>query len=127
MRSLASRLAPALRRGDAVFLFGPLGAGKTTFVRGMLEGLGFAGEVRSPTFNLLQVFETDPPVLHVDLYRVDSPAGLGIEDYLDTHVCAIEWADRLGGFLGDSGAWRIEISFAKDGREVAICAPKFPE
>jgi len=51
--------------------------------------------VRSPTFNLMQTFDTEPPVLHVDLYRVASHAGLGIEDYLETHVCLIEWADRV--------------------------------
>src|SRR5512145_982179 len=99
MAELGARLASEWRAGEVVFLDGPLGAGKSTLVRGVLHALGHLGPVRSPTFNLMQSFETTPPVLHVDLYRVKSHAGLGIEDYLDTHLCLIEWPDRAVGLV----------------------------
>jgi tRNA threonylcarbamoyladenosine biosynthesis protein TsaE len=83
------------------------GAVKTTLVRGLVEALGHHGSTRSPTFNLLQVFDTVPPVLHADLYRVGSSEGLGIEDYLDTHVVLIEWPDRAAGLTNDP--WQIHI------------------
>ena len=113
---LARRLAP----GDLVRLEGPLGAGKTTLVRGLLEALGHEGPVRSPTFNLLQAFDTAPPVLHADLYRVGSAEGTGLEDYLDTHVVLVEWPDRLPP---DEGHWRVEIAFEGEGRRATVEPP----
>src|SRR4051812_21064266 len=77
MRELGGALTNELRVGDVVFLYGELGAGKTTLVRGFIDALGYEQPVRSPTFNLIHLFPTDPPVMHVDLYRVASHAGLG--------------------------------------------------
>lgn len=106
-----------------VLLEGPLGAGKTTFVRGALAALGHTGPVKSPTFSLMQEHDTVPPVLHADLYRVASAAGLGLEDYLVSHLCLIEWPDRLGS-LASPQAWRIEIAFADgDSRRLTITPP----
>ncbi|MFI5385890.1 MAG: tRNA (adenosine(37)-N6)-threonylcarbamoyltransferase complex ATPase subunit type 1 TsaE [Fimbriimonadales bacterium] len=123
MRALGAELGRSWKAGDVVLLEGPLGAGKTTLVRGLLENLGVKEPVRSPTYNLLQVFETDPPVLHADLYRVKSHAGIGIEDYLETHLCLIEWPDRAVGLVRPDEAWRIDIEFASEGREITIIAP----
>lgn len=117
MRSLGGRLAQQWKAGDLVLLEGPLGAGKTTLVRGVLEALRHRGGVRSPTFNLLQVYATDPPVLHADLYRVAHAEGLGLEDYLDDHLCLIEWPDRLGDI---EGAIRVRIEFEGEGRIVEV-------
>jgi tRNA threonylcarbamoyladenosine biosynthesis protein TsaE len=117
MRALGRQLSGRWRAGDLVLLFGDLGAGKTTFVRGVLEGLSWAGAVRSPTFNLMSVYEVDPPVLHADLYRVASAEGLGLEEYFEDHLCLIEWPDRLG--LVDR-FWRVEIGFEGDGRRVVV-------
>lgn len=118
-RALAASLAAQLNAGDLVLLEGPLGAGKTTFVRGILEGLGYRGPVRSPTFNLLQVFNTTPPVVHVDLYRVNSTKGIGLEDYLATHLCLVEWPNRATEFA-KSRAIRVGIEFENDGRRIQI-------
>ena len=119
-RALGAALARRLAPGDLVRLEGPLGAGKTTLVRGLLEALGHKGPVRSPTFNLLQAFDTEPPVLHADLYRVASAEGTGLEDYLDTHLVLVEWPDRLGE---DEGHWRVEIGFEGEGRVARVKPP----
>lgn len=124
MRALGGKLSARWGVGDVVFLSGPLGAGKTTLVRGLVESLGVREPVRSPTFNLIQTFPTQPPVMHADLYRVASHAGIGIEDYLDTHLCLIEWPDRATGMLSEDEAWSIEIEFAPSGRIVTVRPPK---
>lgn len=118
-----AEFAAHLQAGDVVLLHGNLGAGKTTFVRGVLRALGVQDEVRSPTFNLLQVFETDPPVLHADLYRLTSAAGLGLEDYLETHACFVEWPDRLGTLIDPDMAWHVHIGFQEAGRTLEIEPP----
>ncbi len=119
----AAEVAPQLAAGDVVLLDGPLGAGKTTWVRGLLAALGFDGPVRSPTFNLIQTFETDPPVMHADLYRVKSYEGIGLEDYLETHLCLIEWPDRAEGLVDPASCWRLHIDFADGGRQASLTLP----
>lgn len=123
MYALAAEWVAKWAAGDVVLLEGPLGAGKTTFVRGVVQALGFLGPVRSPTFNLIQTFETNPPVMHADLYRVSGMDGLGAEDYLETHLCFIEWPDRAEGFVDPESCWRVNIDFAPEGREVMIIEP----
>lgn len=122
MRKLGAELAKQWRAGDIVLLKGELGAGKTTFVRGVVESLGVADPVKSPTFNLIQLFETRPPVMHADLYRLKSADGVGIEEYFEDHLSLIEWPDRLGDLTPEE-AWTIAIEFEGDGRRVQISAP----
>lgn len=122
-RALGASLVVRLRAGDVVFLKGELGAGKTTLVRGLIEALGHTGPVRSPTFNLLQTFDTEPPVMHADLYRVTTHKGIGIEDYLETHLCLIEWPDRAVGLVPDDTAWTVDIAFAEPGRTATVTPP----
>jgi tRNA threonylcarbamoyladenosine biosynthesis protein TsaE len=97
-------LAKALRPGDVVTLSGPLSAGKTTLVRGLLKALGHKGEVPSPSFAIVQPYDAlDPPVWHVDLYRIETPdemAELGLEDIMDEGVLVVEWPEHAG-----NGAW----------------------
>ena len=122
-RALGAELAKKLKPVDVVLLSGELGAGKTTLVRGLVEALGHVGPVRSPTFNLIQTFATNPPVMHADLYRVKSYQGIGAEDYLSTHVCLIEWPDRAEGLIDFDDCWRVAIEFAEIGREATVVQP----
>ena len=95
---LGRRLAGLLTPGDALALVGPLGAGKTVFVRGIARGLGYQGLVTSPTFAIIHVFE-DIRLCHVDAFRLSGGEDLekaGIEEYLDgSWICAVEWADLV--------------------------------
>lgn len=95
---LAERLASRLRAGDLILLAGPLGAGKTAFVRGLARGLGVQGDVQSPTFQLLRLHDGTPGLAHLDLYRIEDSAELaelGLEELLEDRVVAVEWGDRL--------------------------------
>lgn len=109
--ALATRLAIVLRPGDVIALSGDLGAGKTTFARGVLRGLGWDGEVPSPSFTLVQTYDTVPPVWHVDLYRLgsaDEADALGLDDVWDTAVVLIEWPERLGNRLPEALHLRLD-------------------
>jgi tRNA threonylcarbamoyladenosine biosynthesis protein TsaE len=93
-------LAAELHAGDVLLIEGPLGAGKTAFVRGLAEGLGAdPGDVSSPTFTILQQYAGAIPVYHADLYRLTAAdaADLGLEETGADGVLAIEWPDRWAG------------------------------
>jgi len=126
LEALAARLAAVLRPGDVIALSGDLGAGKTTFARGVLCGLGWGGEVPSPSFTLVQTYDTVPPVWHVDLYRLDSADEaevLGLDDIWDTAAVLIEWPERLGGRLPE--ALRLRLDGAGDAtRTLTATVPK---
>jgi tRNA threonylcarbamoyladenosine biosynthesis protein TsaE len=107
-QNLGARLAQARAAFAAalavVYLEGGLGAGKTTFARGFARAAGFGGVLRSPTYTLLEVYPlTVGSLVHVDLYRVQSPAeleSLGLRDYLlPGHVWLIEWPGQGAGRL----------------------------
>ena len=120
MLELGSRLVQGLSRGDLVLFEGELGAGKTTLIRGMLLEIGWKDAVRSPTYNLFAVYPTEPPVLHADFYRITSTAGTGIEDYLDTHLCLVEWPKALSDIVDLTTAKQVKILFEGDGRRVQL-------
>lgn len=113
---LGQALAGRLRAGDAVALFGTLSAGKTTLARGVLRGLGFAGDVASPTFPIVQVYETRPPLWHVDLYRIEHPEELeelGLDDARADAALLIEWPERLPRLWPDT--LRLSLAIRPDG------------
>ena len=126
--------AGRLQAGDRVYLQGPLGAGKTTFVRGVVRGLGHPDprEVASPTFALHHRYEGGRlPVDHLDLYRLPAPVDLfseGLDTVIEDRdaVTFIEWPERLGGF--PAGArWLLRIDApSEDRRTITIdVAPTF--
>lgn len=103
---LARALSARAQRGDVIALWGTLGVGKTTFARDFIHarpGGAAVGEVPSPTFTLVQVYELpDAPVWHFDLYRLARPEDaweLGLEEALAEAITLIEWPDRLGALL----------------------------
>ena len=117
-RALAARLAPLLGPGDVITLWGPLGAGKSTFARYLITALSALcgrdpGEVPSPTFTLAQLYETArAPVWHFDLYRLERPEDtleLGMEEAFASAISVIEWPDRLGPWLPRE---RLDVTLA---------------
>jgi tRNA threonylcarbamoyladenosine biosynthesis protein TsaE len=118
--ALGRALAGRLRPGDVVALFGDLGAGKTTFTRGILHGLGFGGDIASPTFPIVQPYERPDvrlPIWHVDLYRIENPAEieeLALDEGREDAVLVIEWPERLGAALWPD-ALRLHLSVAGEG------------
>jgi tRNA threonylcarbamoyladenosine biosynthesis protein TsaE len=112
--ALARALAETLQAGDVVLLSGDLGAGKTTFVRGLAEGLGIdPREVSSPTFTIVHEYRGEGLTLyHADLYRLERAAtdDLGLEEIgVKDGVLAIEWPDRLSHQLPGARVVRLEV------------------
>ena len=115
--ALGARLAAFLQPGDALYLFGDLGAGKTTLARGLVAAWTAGGEdAPSPTYTLVQTYDGPRGELwHFDLYRLESPddaAELGLEEALGAGVAVIEWPERLGAH---APANRLELRLAMDG------------
>jgi tRNA threonylcarbamoyladenosine biosynthesis protein TsaE len=100
---LGARIAAQLQPGDAVLLKGDLGSGKTTLARAILKALGVREDVPSPTFTLVQTYETARlPVSHFDLYRLKRAAELdelGLDEALEDGAALIEWPERAEGRL----------------------------
>jgi tRNA threonylcarbamoyladenosine biosynthesis protein TsaE len=123
-QQIARDFAAGLRAGDVVLLTGPLGAGKTAFVRGLADGLGIdPGEVSSPTFTLIHEYGGGRLTLyHADLYRLEQAAteDLGLEEAgAADGVLAIEWAERLRHPM--PGAISVEMTLVDDmTREISI-------
>ncbi|WP_213981968.1 tRNA (adenosine(37)-N6)-threonylcarbamoyltransferase complex ATPase subunit type 1 TsaE [Sphingomonas sp. dw_22] len=118
--ALGARLAEVVRPGDVIALSGPLGAGKTSIARGLLEALGLEGEAPSPSFAIVQPYDSPEvriPVLHVDLYRIEDPdeaEELGLDDARADSLLIVEWPERLGADAWRDALW-LSLEVAPDG------------
>lgn len=115
MAAYGARIAERLRAGDVVALTGGLGAGKTTLARAILAALGHEGEVPSPTFTIIETYDSPSlrvAAVHADFYRLDDPselAEIGLDDYREGAVLLAEWPDHAGGFDREPGCLAITI------------------
>lgn len=129
MSAFGERIAQILRPGDAIALFGDLGAGKTTLVRGILHGLGWSGDVASPTFPIMLGYEEPDiriPAWHVDLYRIeeqDELEELGLDELRHGAVMLVEWPERMGDWLWPD-CLRLEIE--ADGQDARLLTARCP-
>lgn len=126
--SFGRRIADALRPGDVVALSGGLGAGKTTLARAIIAGLGHVGEVPSPSFAIIELYEPPAvrlPLVHADFYRLDDPAEveeIGLDDYREGAALLAEWPEHAGGFAHEPACLSIRLEPAENGR-IAIVEP----
>jgi len=119
---LAEKVAQRVREGTVICLEGVLGAGKTLFVQSMARTLGVQGEVTSPTFNLMNIYEGFCPIVHFDLYRLNTEEELediGFYEYTDfpEGIVFIEWAEKFPESLPDDYV-KIEIERVKEARNM---------
>lgn len=129
MTAFGAAIGRQLRPNDAMALFGDLGAGKTTLVRGILTGLGWKGEVASPTFPIMLGYDPPElrlPVWHVDLYRIedeDELDELGLDELRDGSVMLIEWPERMGGMLWPD---TLRLQIEADGPDARLLTATYP-
>ncbi len=120
--SFAEKLGSLLQKGDVLTLAGDLGAGKTTFTKGLAKGLGITRTVNSPTFTIIKEYSGRLPLYHMDVYRLeDSDEDLGFEEYFSGDgVCVVEWAVFIEDYLPEE---RLELVISHKGddeREIQL-------
>ena len=102
-QKLGESFSKKIKMGDIILLYGDLGSGKTTFVKGILKGFNFSSEVTSPTFSLINEYEADKKIIHIDCYReteIMRWINIGIEDYFNSSdIVIIEWPEILENII----------------------------
>ena len=129
-RALGRSLAGELPAGAILLLHGPLGAGKTSLVQGLAEGLAISEPITSPTFALAQHYpQGTPRLVHLDLYRLEHPASadeLFLQEEEEARatraLMAVEWPERLGLDLAE--AWHLELRHQDEGRLAQLTSPR---
>lgn len=121
---LATKLTDFLKPGDVVTLNGQLGAGKTTFTKGVAKGLGISQIISSPTFTIIKEYDNDIPLYHIDAYRLEfSEEDIGFEDYFyGQGVTMVEWSEFIEMYLPESRL-DITINYVDDGKREFIFNP----
>ena len=124
MTDFGLAIASKVRAGDVVALEGDLGAGKTTLARAIIYGLGHKGEVPSPTFTIIEVYEAlSPPIVHADFYRLKDPSEifeLGLDDYREGAALIAEWPEKAGGFSQDPACLSIGLEIVGQARRANV-------
>ena len=114
---LGKNFADHIKSGEIILLYGDLGSGKTTFVKGILKGLGFSGDVTSPTFSLINEYEAIKRVIHIDCYREENLQrwiNIGIEDYFNgSNIVIVEWPEILSDIIPNN-VIKIEIKHIQE-------------
>ncbi|MUH72852.1 tRNA (adenosine(37)-N6)-threonylcarbamoyltransferase complex ATPase subunit type 1 TsaE [Psychrosphaera haliotis] len=124
--AMGNHIAQSLSQGMTIFLHGDLGAGKTTLSRGIIQGLGHNGRVKSPTYTLVEPYELENiSAYHFDLYRLADPEELefmGFRDYFnDKALCLIEWPEKGQAFLPKADL-ELYLTYADEQREIRFQA-----
>jgi tRNA threonylcarbamoyladenosine biosynthesis protein TsaE len=124
MENLGQKIAAALRPDDVVALSGTLGTGKTTLARAIIAAFGHTGEVPSPSFAIIEVYENLAiPLVHADFYRLKTPAEaeeLGLDDYRYNGVLLAEWPEMAGGFAHEPACLSITLESVETGRTALV-------
>ena len=123
-KRLGYKLAKALPNGSVVCLLGDLGAGKTTLVRGVAEGLNIKEVVQSPTFNIMKIYlKGDRPLIHIDAYRLaDIDTDIGLDEYIgyETGITMIEWPMYIERFIPKEAVYVELKHLGEDKRSIII-------
>ena len=122
--AFGSKIGQLVKNGCVIYLEGTLGAGKTTFCRGIMSAFGYSGPVKSPTYTLVEPYElAGHSIFHFDLYRLGDPEELeymGIRDYfIDEHICLVEWPNKGEGYIPDSDLY-VALVPEGSGRKLTI-------
>ena len=123
---LGAAIAQRLREGDVVALSGGLGAGKTSLARAIIAALGHDGEVPSPSFAIVELYEPPDvrlPIVHADFYRLADPLEareIGLDDYRQGAALIAEWPENAGGFAQEPACLSVLLELADEGRIAVV-------
>jgi len=128
-KNIAKKIAATLQGGDIILLSGELGAGKSTFARGVAEYFNITNTITSPTFTLMNIYQIEnekiKKLVHIDTYRLEDEDKLyeiGAEDYIGAadSICLIEWPEKIEKLIKNKKVIRVNFEYKDDGRKISI-------